>query len=175
MITISDLIESAKLGETGSMEYVLYKFEPAISSLARKLNYEYAKTDLTIFLIEMIRDIKLERINNLVDGAMVNYVITSLRREAYKLRKKNIGRFNTVEYVDVFESDVDEYGNLEAKLFLDKLESCGIITSKQKNVLTKKYYECYTEQEIANELFITRQGVNKIHKNAINEIKNYLN
>ncbi|MEG2230344.1 MAG: hypothetical protein RRY22_06235 [Bacilli bacterium] len=42
-------------------------------------------------------------------------------------------------------------------------------------MLLEKYFHLSTEQEIASELSISRQVVNKMHNVAIRNIKEYLN
>jgi len=41
--------------------------------------------------------------------------------------------------------------------------------------LVKKYYENFTDIEIAKALNISRQAISKTHRRAINNIKEYLN
>lgn len=49
-----NLILNAQNFDEISMETLIDKFSPIINSLSKKLYYEYAKTDLIIYFIELI-------------------------------------------------------------------------------------------------------------------------
>lgn len=173
MKSIRNLIEKAKNGDKDSMELLIVKFEPILNSLSYKLEYDCAKTDLTIFFIKLIASIKLDIIINSSEGALVNYIKTSFYREYYRLSK-------TIIKNEIYEENdicilVQEYNKIEDKIFLDELVSKKIINQKQRYVLIKKYYHECTDKEISNELDISRQAISKIHKKAIYNIKEYLN
>lgn len=173
MVLIYNLIERAKAGEKESMELLIIKFEPIINSLSWKLKDECGKTDLTIIFIKLIYGIKLINITNSSDGALVNYIQQSLYREYYRLSKGN--QIIEVELTDTFTADIDEYKEVEYEIYFDELVVGKVINKKQKYVLLKKYYDECTDQEIANELCISRQAVSKIHKIAIKNLKEYFN
>lgn len=173
MNSILPLIEKAKNFDKDSMEILLIKFEPIINSLTYKLGYDCAKTDLTIFFINLIHSIKLYKIINLSEGALVKYISTSLRRECYKLNKSIL--LNECEINDNISITLNEYVDVEYKILLDELVSNKVISQKQKYILVKKYYENFTDIEIAKALNISRQAISKTHRQAINNIKEYLN
>lgn len=173
MSSLCKYIEQAKMGDNQSLESLIIKFEPLINSISWKIKSEYAKTDLTIFFINLIKDIKLDNFKNLSDGALVKYIQTSLYRKYYKLNKSSL--FMEVELTDTFNSTNNEYEDIEYKVFLDELEAKSIINKRQKYMLVEKYSSLNTEQEIASELSISRQAVNKMHGLAIKNIKKYLN
>jgi len=166
-------IEKAKKGDKDSMEILIIKFEPILNSLSYKLEYDCAKTDLTIFFIKLIYSIKLDSIMNLSEGALVNYIKTSFYREYYRLSKSQI-RDETYQENELYIW-VSDYNKIENKIFLDELLFKKVINKKQKHVLIKKYYYDCTDKEISNELDISRQAISKIHKKAIYNIKKYLN
>lgn len=173
MLSIYSLIERAKGGEKESMELLIIKFEPIINSLSWKVKHECGKTDLTIFFIKLIYGIKLINITNSSDGSLVNYIQQSLYREYYRLNKAN--PIIEVELTDTFTADINEYKEVEYEIYLNELVVEKVINKKQKYVLLKKYRDERTDQEIAMDLCISRQAVNKMHKLAIKNLKEYLN
>lgn len=173
MESIVSLIEKAKSYDKFSMELLILKFDPILNSLSYKLGYDCAKTDLTIFFIKLIYSIKLESINTLSEGSVVNYIKTSFYREYYRLGKSQI----ICEYYEKNDLyvPINDYHKLEDKIFLDELVLKKIINEKQRYVLIKKYYYDFTDKEMAIELAISRQAISKIHKKAIENLKKYLN
>lgn len=161
------------MGDNQSLESLIIKFEPIISSISWKVKSEYVRTDLTIFFIKLIKEFKLERIENLSDGALVKYIQRSLYREYYKLNKNSL--IMESELNDIFDSGSNEYQDIEYKMLLDEFQVKGIINERQKYMLLKKYCYLSTEEEIASELKVSRQAVNKMHNVAIRNMKKYLN
>lgn len=173
MSALCRVIEKAKMGDNQSLEKLITKFEPIINSISWKGKSEYLRTDLTIFLISLIKGIKLEYIENLSDGALVKYIQKSLYREYYKLNKRSL--IMEVELNDIFNSTSNEYQDIEYKILLDEFEVKSIISERQKYMLLKKYCYLSTEEEITRELKVSRQAVNKMHHVTIRNIKKYLN
>lgn len=172
MISLYEILKRAKSGDKESLEYLIFKFDPIINSISRKLNMDCAKTDMVIFFIKLIKGMKIENIQNLSDGALVKYIEIALRRKYIKMNKKY--SIIEVELNDVFTSHHDEYTEIEFKIFLDEIENKKVINKKQNYVLLKKYFNLNTDQEIADELEISRQAVNKINRLAIKNIREYL-
>jgi DNA-directed RNA polymerase specialized sigma subunit len=172
MISLYEMVKRAKSGDEQSLEYLILKFDPIINSISRKLNMECAKTDMVIFFIKLIKGMNIENIKNLSDGALVKYVEISLRRKYIKMNNKD--SIIEVELNDVFNSHNNEYTEIEFKIFLDEIENKKVINKKQNYVLLEKYFNQNTEQEIADELKISRQAVNKMNRLAIKNIREYL-
>lgn len=136
MESIVTLVKKAKYYDKNSIESLLIKFDPTINSLSRKLEYDCAKTDLTIFFIKIIYSIQLANSFNLSDGALVNYIKKSLCREYYRLNE--IYMFSEVELFGNFSESSDNCMTTEVKIALDEFVSLKIISSKQKYVLLEK-------------------------------------
>ncbi|WP_242844836.1 hypothetical protein [Clostridium botulinum] len=167
------VIKKAKMGEDQSLESLIVKFEPIINSISWRCKSEYARTDLTIFLIKLIKNIKLNCIENLSDGALVKYIQKSLYREYYRMNKSNL--IKEVELNDIFNLDITEYKDIEYEIFLNELKTKDIINERQEYILLKKYSYLNAEQEIAIQLGISRQAVNKTNRLALKKIEKYLN
>jgi hypothetical protein len=73
----NNLYEVFKKAQGGSGEHTIelyYKFLPLIKKYGKKLNYEEAEIDLTIFLLEFIKKMDLNKFENRSDGEIVNYI-----------------------------------------------------------------------------------------------------
>ncbi|WP_346929294.1 hypothetical protein [Clostridium sp.] len=147
MESIVTLVKKARPYDKNSMESLLIKFDPTINNLSRKLGYDCAKTDLTIFFIKMIYSIQLASIFNLSDGALVNCIKESLCREYYRLYKIYI--FIEIEILNKFSELSDNYRFIEYKTLKYELINLKIIGNKQKYVLLGKYHYNPTNKEIS--------------------------
>ena len=172
MNSLLEQIKRCKKGDNESLEYLIKRFDPIINSLAYKSKNEYEKSDLTIFLIKLIKNIDLINLNNVSDGGLIKYIEKSLKREFFKINKKSI--FVEVELDDRFNENTYEYTDIEFKILLSELRKNKIINAKQLYIFLNKYYFMKDEKEIANELGISRQAVNKTNKTAIQRVKKYL-
>lgn len=121
----------------------------------------------------MVYGMNLENIRNVSDGALVNYFNTSLERRQYKSNIKLLPI--EVELEDVFIKHYDVIEDLEFEIFLDEMIKKNILTSKQKYVLKKKYFDGFTDDAIAKELEVSRQNISKMHKVPLINLKKYLN
>ncbi|MFA9399428.1 MAG: helix-turn-helix domain-containing protein [Clostridiaceae bacterium] len=172
MVLISDLIKKAKTGDKESMELLIIKFNPIINSLSWKMKNEFGRTDLTIFLMNLIYEINLTHVLNSSDGALINYIKKALYREYYRINKTS--SINEVELIDIITECNNDYDYVEDKVFLDQLVCQKIINKNQKYLLIKKYYGGFTDQEISKNLSISRQAVSKMHKVAIKNLRTYM-
>ena len=70
----------------------------------------------------------------------------------------------------------DEY-NFEENFINNNTLKQGIskLDKFQKEIIIKRYYTGLTQEEIANELFISQAQVSRLEKNAINNLKKYFN
>ncbi|HAU5285300.1 TPA: sigma-70 family RNA polymerase sigma factor, partial [Clostridioides difficile] len=54
-----ELIVLARNNSVDDLQEILFMFKPLVKKLSRVLNYEEGETDLIIFFIELIKNIKL--------------------------------------------------------------------------------------------------------------------
>lgn len=136
MESIVTLVKKAKSYDKNSMESLLIKFDPTINTLSKKLGYDCAKTDLTIFFAKIIYSIQLASIFNLPDGALVNYIKKSLCREYYRLNRIYI--FNEFKMLNKFSEFSRNCMSTENRISLYELVRLKAITNKQKYVFLGK-------------------------------------
>ena len=47
------------------------------------------------------------------------------------------------------------------------------LNEKEKMIITKRFFECRTQMEVANEIGISQAQVSRLEKNALENIKRY--
>jgi RNA polymerase sigma factor (sigma-70 family) len=168
-----NLIKNAKNREGEATLELITKFEPLIKKYSRKLNYYGDNTDLVISFIEIIDKIPIDKNEHFTsDECIVGYINTCFKNKYIYLSKKN-QKQNNIEVPINFDITKDEPSiNTENEililLLLDKLPI------KEKNIIIKKFFLLYTDVEIAQELHLTRQAVNKSKNMALKNLKKYM-
>lgn len=166
---IRDLVQDAKTDKQ-SMYLLLQQFRSLINKYSRVLKYEEAKTDIIIAFIEMIKVIDLDKLQH--DGEIVNYIHKTMKNKKVDLFRKNILSKTNNELVineDIIADDNVNYieSNIMINDILDKL------SKKQRIVLKRKLFFHYSDRDIAEDLKISRQAVNRIKNRGIKKIKQY--
>lgn len=144
-------------------------FNPLINKLQRDGGRDDIKNDLILFMFEVLYKIPLEKEVFKSDKYIISYVKKSLVNEFIRLNKINCRNNN-------MESSLDEsylQSNLSTNdydkvIFNDMIKN---LTNSEKDIFYKKYVLNYLESEIAKSKNITRQAVNKAHKNAIKKLR----
>lgn len=83
-----NLIVSAQDGDQTAMLTLIAKFLPIIKKYGVKLDGEDGKSELTVFLIELIQNFRIKGLANCCDGTIVKYFSTCLFREFLRLNTK---------------------------------------------------------------------------------------
>jgi RNA polymerase sigma factor (sigma-70 family) len=126
---------------------------------------------------------------DLEEARVVAWFVTGLRHEAIRLAKKykrlrehellilnarlkeDAGSDSIAEMVDTVASTTDTLAQVEENLFLQ--EALSLLTPLQQKVITATILEGACEQEVANEMGITHQAVNRIKGRALNKLRKY--
>ncbi|WP_346929696.1 sigma factor-like helix-turn-helix DNA-binding protein [Clostridium sp.] len=173
MMSLNENVILAKKGSSESLKIILEKFEKLIQSISGKHKNEYLETDLTIFLLKLIYKIDEEKIEKLSEGALVMYLVNSLKYESIRLLK--VRKVETVALLDIYSEIYNEFRDKEFDVFLNNLVQSNILTPKQRLVLKEKYVNDFTDKEIAIKISISRRAVTRLHNTAISNLRNYLN
>ena len=166
------LILGAKNKNDEAFLKIINKFSYTIMKFSYQLGYDEAKTDLTIALIVLVKRMDLSKLCKKDDGTITNFIYKSLKNKRNDLFDKYVKK-DIVEIelnTDIIPATNDY--NVEEKIFIEKL--LNILTELQRNVITKKFIYNYSEIEIAKELHISRQAVNKAKNRGIKNLKNYI-
>lgn len=140
--------------------------QPVINKYARKL-YEGESEDmcqeLTLSLIEAVN--KIETYNN--EGKVINFLVNAVRNRFYELYRKNkILKKEEMHEIDILENMCDcnnqLYADIEFKVDLGKSIHCN--SRIQRNIAYYVLCENISDTEIARNLHISRQYVNRCKK-----------
>lgn len=173
MHNLYELVKEAQNGNNDATMNIIEKFSPLIRKYSRKLNYDVAYTDLIISLIETIKYIPIFRNENIKkEECLVAYISKSLIHKYIRLSKRY--RKVSVKEVElnnqIFSNDITD--EIENTVFINKILSK--LPKTQENILKQMFIYGYRESEIASQLNISRQAVNKTKKRALNSLRKYL-
>jgi len=166
-LDLKALLLAANAGDDkDALAAIIEKFQPLIKKYSNRLNYDEAASDVIISLHEVIY--KLNPIINIdpyCEGELVNLLNTSLRRKVVDLHRKH--KLET----RIKETPFDDLEHLSASYgFEDAVmihETLSMLTEKQRFVLEARYYHGYSGIEIAAQMKISRQAVNKLQQRAV--------
>lgn len=172
MDKIYELIKRFQEGEKGAALLVLDKMKPRIRKYARMLEYEDAFYDLQLFVLECIAKIKTEEIDNVSDGAMVNYLYTSMYHK-YVSVSKLLKEENKLRIVkpDNNNADSNTIGCEDdySELFLYSISK--LLTDRETAVIEGLYFRNMSVNEIADKRDLSNWNAYKIHDKALKKLK----
>lgn len=138
------------------------------------LNGEDSKSDLILFLLELIKKINADNFYD--EGQLVVYILKSLKNEFIKLSKAKSKKACSELLVDeLFDeqepfSGDDPMETIDLKIFITNLLTQNL-TAKEKIILYKFFIEDKPIRQIAEEEHISRQAVNQTKKVALEKLQ----
>lgn len=171
--SLFSLIEKSKNKDKQAILNFIIKFNPLIKKYSNKLNYDGAESDLIIKSIELINKIPIYSNKNMrEDKYIISYVNTAIKNKYIELNKIN---------KEILKREIEINLDIVGTVFEDHIENKLLIqqaltklTYLQKKVIIKKFITYKTDTEIAQELNISRQAVNRIKNRALNNLRKYL-
>ena len=154
------------------MLFLINQFQPLIRKYSRKLNYDGAETDLTINLIEVIKKIPIDESKDMIETKyLIGYISKSLLYKYIRLYKKTSEQYSKETEL---KEDIANNGDLNIDIKLMLKDAIVKLPESQKNILKKIYIEGWKETDIAKQLNISRQAVNKTKRLGLNNLKKHL-
>ena len=143
-------------------------FYPLLVHYGSKIGDEDAIQDLTVFFMELLFKIDLDRFR-MDDGEdLQRYIAVAIRnryiamsKERQKIRQTEI---TLCEYIAGSKEDTDTRIALQSAL--------AALSEAQRRVLLLRYYYGYRDAEIADLLQISRQAVNRQENRALKALRN---
>lgn len=169
-VELYSYIKSAQVGNKDAMLFLIDKFNPLIKKYAYLLKEDDAVQSFTLVFIETIHKIKLSGFDKTnAEYPILNYIKRSIKNSYYIYSKKRSNNLNnTLE----FKEDINvPYLNKDINLSIEINEAMKALTLLQKTVITYKFYYGYTDVEIAKNLSVSRQAVNRIKNRAMLKLK----
>lgn len=169
------LIKLSQTNDRDALMEIIIKFKPLICKLSRKLQYEEAETDVTIMFIELLKHLDLNKFNLEDEGKLVSYITICMNSKTIDLFRKHIK--NDIESIqidtDILSDKLIDDSIVDALCFKEIL-TMPSLTEMQKNILKQKFLLDKSDIEIANELNISRQSVNRTLNRGLQNIKKYI-
>lgn len=171
MKRVLELLKDAQNGNIGAKEELYKKFLTYIKYYGKKLYYEEAQTDLTIFLLEFIDNLDLRKFENRQDGEIINYIKWFFRSRYIDAVRENVNKHIEITALETDFICYDCYERLEEESFYRMLRN---LNSIQKKIIIGKYVYNYSDKELTRILNISRQTIYIQKKKALQQIKKEL-
>ena len=177
MENLKNTIFTAQNVDKNALLEVITFFDPLIKKYVKLMDYdEDFKSELTIYLMELINSMKLSDFRILNDFTIINYVRTSVYHEYIFLSKK---RNEIVQHETYYETEDLNILLGEDYRISDKLDDL-LIDELLRCSLTKCEYICfnlviiegYSSSQASKTLGISRQAVNSSKNRAIKKLRN---
>jgi len=169
--TLMKLYETILKGYNGDQEATekyIKMFENSINKHARMLNYDEAKTDLIISMIEQMGSILKALPVDADDPLIIYYIVRKLRYTRIDLFRKNrVRKFEIIPTEMIEEISVDSSDS--TLLFFHDL--IKVLNPKQKMIMIMRYIDNCSDEEISKELDISRQAVHKQRTKALSILR----
>lgn len=160
-------IKKAQEGDLDSMEYLVEVFQPLLIKYSYMLEpVEDTKSELTLYLMKVIRKIPLDRKEYSEIKYILGYIKTSIRRHYIYLSSVKQREENTEQKV-INDYETFYYSNSNI-VFYDLIKN---LNNKEKFILEKKFVDDYSNSDIAKILDISRQNVQVCIKRALYKLK----
>ena len=159
-----DQIIQAKQGSQADMLSLLQQFQPILKKYGRKLWGEDGLEDMTAAFLQVIHDMKPEQIRCRAEGAVVQYLVQSVRHAYERLQRERMRQpaiafsLNEMEEQDSLPALAKE-DSAEKQRFSDLVKGCPRLTEKETYVLEQVYYWGYTAAELAPGMGTSKQNV----------------
>ncbi len=160
---IKPLIERIKNGDMSAFPAVYDEFKKLITFFAVKLHYEDASADLILFFVELICNMDLSRFSDEDGFDLKKYIVASIKNKYVSIMSQRIreAAFNNELY--------EGYATVTEKV-TDRIclrNGFKSLPEVEKSIILYRYYYGYSIAEIAEEMNITRQSVNKRKNKAL--------
>ncbi|MGL4731667.1 MAG: sigma-70 family RNA polymerase sigma factor [Clostridium sp.] len=158
-----------KRGNADAVVEIIKMFDPLLNKLARQSSCCDIKSELTLFMIELISKFPTGNKNLYYDKYIISYISKSIKHKYIHLNKKVCKQVLNESELDlnILENKKVE-NNLDMFLFKELIKP---LTQKEQEVLTYKYAFNYSDIEISDLFNISRQSVNKTKTRALNKLK----
>ena len=146
------------------------EFNKLINFFSLKLGYEDAASELTLFLIEMLYDIRLEKFQSDGSEDIQKYIAASIKNKYIALSKGKAK--NMLFENELFEDCCSYFEDFDGGFYC--IQGVSRLTAVQRKIVLYHYIYGYSIAEIAERFGVTRQAVNKTKNHALEILKKEL-
>ncbi|TCO70417.1 RNA polymerase sigma factor (sigma-70 family) [Marinisporobacter balticus] len=166
------LIEAAQKENKESTANIFSHFHPTIKKLSKGLHYEEAETDMIILFLELIKNINIENFYDADDKQIASFIHKYLRNRSLDLfRKYELRHTPWIEMNYDILSD-ENTPDIESTVFISML--LNALIPLQRQVILRKFIYGFSDAEIAKQLGVSRQAINRIKNRALDNLKKIL-
>ncbi len=166
---LKGLVESFRMQDMAAFEVIFEEFKKSIYYYARKQKNEDIIGELTLFLIELIYRIDIERFSDDKSEDMRKYISVSIKNKYISICRKNASENAVLR--EAYENDlISDYSQ---ERHLDICEALELLTPRQRDIIVCRYIYCLSDFEISQIFKISRQAVNRLRNRALKELKEY--
>lgn len=177
MKELKEYVILAQNGDKLAMQDIIQRFEPLIMKYYRKKTYDDdVRSELTLFLIELVKIMDLSKFKVLSDYSIINYVKIAMQHKYISLSKK---QSEIRLYENQFDAeDIEEWIGVDenAQIIMEDMLMINIMKEK----LSKREYSCVklmvldglSSSEASKNLGITRQSVNEAKNRGLKKLRN---
>ena len=163
------LIEEYQSGNMSHFE-ILYKvFEKLLFYYSKKLDYDDALQELNVFLVELLHQLSLDKFCIDESYGLKRYISASIKHKYIALSKLHQA-YNSL-FVEYCEQISFSDSDFEESLFLS--DGLLLLSVRQRQIIVRKYICGYSDFEIAENLHISRQAVNRLKIRGLLILKKY--
>lgn len=168
MKSIQKLILSYQNGDIDFDSIITY-FSKTVTILSYKFKIVHYKSDINSYLWEVSSQINVDNFN--CDKALYSYIYKALF--TYCLSYCNTSKKTKV----IFNSDIADFSLDSINHGFYEMDSCIIfddliseLSKKQQTIISLRYKYCFSDNDIAESLDMSRQAIYKNRKNALSKI-----
>lgn len=159
--------------DPSQMETLIEKFRPLILKYARHLNKTERDDAIQDMIVAFILVIKKMDLNNFPQEASEKYLLSYIQKAMYT-RFLDLSKRQT----QIITMDIDDFVYVERvddalspSEMVELREMLTGLTALQRKVLVIRYLYGYSDAEIADQLHISRQAVNRAKNRAVAVLK----
>lgn len=161
MDSLINIIKKAQSGNKNCILQIIEKFKPLVKKYSRKLKYDGSDSDLVIALIEIINCIPIHKNSKFNED---KYIQLSKRNENI-IKKETELDLNIISNYEA----IQDLNLIDTSIFINNL--INKLSSYHKYIITKIFMYNISESDLAKELNISRQSVNRAKNRALDKLR----
>lgn len=175
MDDLRNLVNRAHDRDDEAILNIIEIFKPYYKKLLQKSGYCAEESDFIVHIIHIINQLNSKKLQNFEsNGQIFNYLKNGITNKYIQLLKQYFTvRTNEILFgEDVFIQLPNQEDKLYEDIYLEEI--LNHLTRLQKKIIIEKIMYGKADIEIADELHISRQSVNRIKNRALNKLKDFM-
>ena len=164
-----ELIKKFQNQDMTAFTLIYDNYKRMIYYFSSKTRDEDTTQELTLFLLELLYEIDTSRFSADLSQSLNKYISVSLKNKYISISKEISKKVKEIN--QIYEKDISLAADFENNIFI--CEALNQLTLKQRLIIIYKYIYCFTDNEIAQKLNITRQSVNRLKNRALLILKSF--